>query len=394
MGDITAGDTGHVTEHNRLRKLPGGRQWLDSFDGADDDAKLSAAITYAGAQTYPPVIALGNRKYTFNNELGRVYDGFTIEGPADSWKSSASAQRSGCEVSLALTPRSGEPAGYWLEATTGTIWNWCVRNIYFTGTGSSQFLRAKGTGAGGGLLDGCTFHSLQFNGLRSVFGNGSEKCAMQLSNITGHWSIQGCTDTAVRLGGSDNRKLWGDGLNIDSGTAVSGTYHMIFDYLTKSNVGPIYVNCDSAGWRGIKILGSNQNGDGLTITGAIIEGRNATNPAKGELITIQGGGPVIRDSTIDCGMTAPYSGDKGMVSIIGSGAQAVLDGCTFELASGQDPASLVCVYVGSGARATVRNILPMQRDTGSPAWGTNLPIVAVEAGSTGRTDDTVNKTVA
>jgi hypothetical protein len=394
MGDIVSGDTGHVTEHNRLRHLSSGRIWLDSFDGASDTAKLAAAISYAGAQTYAPVIALSNRKYTFTAELGRVYDGFTIEGPADSWKSSAAAKQSGCEVALNLTPRAGEPAGYWLEATSGTIWNWAVRNIYFSGTGSTQFLRAKGAANGGGLLDGCTFHSLQFNGFRTVFGNGSEKCAMQLCVIDGYWSIQGCTDTACRIGGSDNRGIFADGLNIDSGASAGGKYHMIFDYCSKSNVGPVYVNCDSAGWRGVKILGNNANADGLDFYGVTIEGRNATNAAQGELVTVQGGWPHFHGGTIDCGMTSPSAGEVGMISVVGSTAHATFDGVCIDLASGQDPASISVFYVGSGGEINTKNIRRMQRDTGSPAWGANLPSVYAETGTIVHKDDTVTQRVA
>lgn len=348
---------------------------LDSYAGSTDDAKLAAAISDQGAQTYPGPIRLSNRYHVFNNTLGRVYDGFAIEGPLDSWKSAAAAKTSGCEVHLAITPQSGEPAGYWLNnASGGSVWNWSVRNIYFSGTGSTQFISSKGSGS---LLQGCSFHSLQFNGLHSVFGNSTDKCAFQISVIDGYWSIEGCADTAVHLGGSDNRGLFADGLNIDSGIDVtaSGKYHIILDYLDKSNVGPVYVNCDTKGWRGIKILGGSGNGGGLSITGAIIEGRNATNPALGELVTVQGGWPVLDHCTIDCGMTSPSAGEVGMVSCIGANAGVTLRDCTFELASGQDPTKVPCVYIGTGARAKLYGAIPWQRDTGSPSWGTSLPRV-------------------
>lgn len=348
---------------------------LDSFAGSTDDAKLAAAISQQGAQTYPGPIRLSNRLYTFHNALGRVYDGFAIEGPLDSWKSSAAAKTSGCEVHLALTPRSGEPAGYWLEATTGNIWNWSVRNIYFSGDSNTQFCQAKGSSNGGGLMQGCSFHSLQFNGFHSVFGNSSTKCAMQISVVDGYWSIQGSTDTPVHIGGSDNRGIFADGLNIDSGATSNNRYHIILDYLDKSNIGPIYVNCDQVGWRGVKVLGGAGNGGGLTITGAIIEGRNATNSCPGELVTIQGGWPIFQGCTIDCGMTAPLSTEHGMVSCAGANSGVTLRDCTFELASGTNPATLPCVYLDNGATANLQGAIPWQRNTGSPSWGTNLPRV-------------------
>lgn len=365
---------------------------LDSFAGSSDDAKLAAAISFAGSQTYPPSIRLGSRLYTFNQPLGRVYDGFSIEGPVDSWKSSAAAKTAGCEVHLALTPRSGEPAGYWLEATTGSIWNWSVRNIYFSGTGSTQFCQAKGSANGGGLMQGCSFHSLQFNGFRSVFGNAATKCSLQISVIDGYWSIQGSTDTPVHLGGSDNRGLFADGLNIDSGAAANGRYHIILDYLDKSNIGPVYVNCDTVGWRGIKILGGAGNGGGLIIRGAIIEGRNATNAALGELVTVQGGWPVLDGCTIDCGMTSPSAGEVGMVSCTGSNSGVTVRDCTFELASGQNPATVPCIHISNGATAYIAGAIPWQRDTGSPSWGSNLPRLEVASGAgTVISDATVNR---
>lgn len=382
-GTHAVGDTGHVSDHNAIRTMLSSQRThavsLDDFTDSGDDAKLAAAVSYAGAQTYAPKIMLSNRYHSFTQPLGRVFDGFSIEGPVDSWKSAAAAQNSGCEVHLALTPRTGEPAGYWLEATTGNIWNWSVRNIYFTGTSNTQFCQAKGSGNGGGLMQGCSFHSLQFNGFRSVFGNAATKCAMQISVIDGYWSIQGSTDTPVRLGGSDNRGIFADGLNIDSGAAPNGNYHLIFDYLDKSNIGPVYVNCDTVGWRGVKFLGGSGNGGGLSMTGAVIEGRNATNAALGELVTVQGGWPVLDKCTIDCGMTSPSAGEVGMVSCIGANAGVTLRDCTFELASGQDPTKVPCVHIGTGGRANISAAIPWQRDTGSPLWAGNLPRVEVTA---------------
>ncbi|MFC7732974.1 hypothetical protein [Actinomadura keratinilytica] len=39
---------------------------LDGFSGADDDAKLKAAMSYAAAQTRPPAIVLANRAHKFD----------------------------------------------------------------------------------------------------------------------------------------------------------------------------------------------------------------------------------------------------------------------------------------------------------------------------------------
>ena len=54
---------------------------LDSFTGANDDAKLTAALIYAAAQTYKPAVRLPARSITFNIAGRTPYNGMRIIGP-------------------------------------------------------------------------------------------------------------------------------------------------------------------------------------------------------------------------------------------------------------------------------------------------------------------------
>jgi hypothetical protein len=98
---------------------------LDSFSGTDE-AKLTAAMSYAGAQTYAPTILLGNRLHQFSTTRA-TYEGFRIQGPPGPGNAEKSAKANNCRIEL-----NGLPAGAaWLDTgiTTGERFNLNVHDL-------------------------------------------------------------------------------------------------------------------------------------------------------------------------------------------------------------------------------------------------------------------------
>jgi hypothetical protein len=106
---------------------------------------------------------------------------------------------------------------------------------------------------------------------------------------------------------------------------------MRLEYLSKTNVGPLYVTAAN-GWSALLVLGSDPSGTGLTITGARFEGygkasplgvrthsiesrylvlgvctyrQNADTPSNGALVVQQGGKVIWRNIWVAYGMTNP-----------------------------------------------------------------------------------------
>ncbi len=77
--------------------------------------------------------------------------------------------------------------------------------------------------------------------------------------FSGHWTVIGFTDTQFTLGGSDC-SLWEGGfINIGPPSAAgNGAPQIIFDYLSKTNVGYMYVTCNND-WGGLTVKGNAKN---------------------------------------------------------------------------------------------------------------------------------------
>jgi hypothetical protein len=349
-----------------------GEVLLDSFAGANDDAKLAAAMTYASAQTFMPAIRLTNRAHTFTQTLGQPYDGFTLIGSSTGWGD----QTPRTKVTLNITPAAGDTIGYWINCSSAQVWDYYIGNINFVSSNTkTQFIRTQSSTSS--VLWNCTFHNLSFASFYAVLGNSAEALTIDLCEITGTWSILQAYDTPVALKGADNRAIFRDGLNIGSGTTpaagANGKYLLWFTSLSKSNIGPMYITADN-GWRGIKYQGSSSSGYGTTITGAVIEGRNPGDPCVGILVNVIGGAVTLRDCNVNCGMTAPSAGENGLIQISGTDTQVVIDGCSFGHATGV-AVTTPCVYVtGTAAQVRVRNVTHSVR-SGGPTWGTQLPVV-------------------
>lgn len=323
---------------------------LDSFTGANDDAKLTAAMSYAAAQSNPPTIRLANRSHSFSTAR-TLYDGFRLEGPPGYSNAEKSAANMTCTVNVSVSN------GVWLTSSSGSFtWDVYIGQIAFKGTSTTQFMACTNTGLYCALL-----RDLSFSGFKSILGSQSSKLLLSACTFDGYWETNNSYNGAFHIGGSDNT-LWSNGMLLDSGTAfnsagnAAGQFHLWCDYLEKTSIGPLYITCEG-NWGGVRVTGPGYNSGGSNLGGPVwftsglrCEGRNAGAPCNGAAIRVEGGMAVFRDSWIAYGMDAPSSMghspvDAGVVHV--TGGMVLLDGCTYDRTSGMAE-TVPFVYVGGG----------------------------------------------
>jgi hypothetical protein len=303
---------------------PGGVVQMDSFSGANDDAKLAAAMTYAAAQTYIPAIQLPARSMTFSTGGLTPYSGMRIIGPfgADGPKSPDLA---GKYTNHLVVLNVGTGARSWFNGTT-TYYDIYIGNIAFTNPGTNGQFWNQPTGAS---LYGCQFHGLAFYGFEYIFGNLSVPCAVTQVTFTGHWEVVAFTNTAFTLVGSDN-DFWSSGyLNISTAaTAPSNATPIIsMPIMEKTKIGYTYITA-SPGWVGASFGGG---GHACSWYGPTFEGLGS-NPASYPLLNVSGGYLTIYGGRFH--YLKPASGVNGVITQ--SGGQLTLDSPTWDNSSYTD----------------------------------------------------------
>jgi hypothetical protein len=304
---------------------------LDSFAGANDDAKLTAALSATAADTYPRTILLTNRNHTFTTPNRVAFTGMRIQGPAGYGNPEQnSGQKAPGQVTLSMT-------GPWFINTSGAdLFSVSLKNLSFRGGSGATVIGQSGTTSWYCLA----MSNIYASGLRSVVGTQAAKALLTAASFTGDWECSGFYSGAFHMGGSDNT-FWPDGMLIDSSQAfatagsANGQYHIWLDFLEKSYIGPIYMTAEGA-WNGIRVNGNAASGP-VTIHGARIEGRNAAAPCNGSLIRVDSGHLVVRDSWISYAMASPATpghspADAGVIHH--AGGTLMVDGCTYERANG------------------------------------------------------------
>lgn len=361
---VVAGASGHPNLHNAVNGAvndldaitAAGAVYLDEkqFTGANDDARLTNAMSYAAAQTYPPFIVLGNRSHTFSTAR-TLYNGFRLRGPggpANPEIGSADGAHNPCKVQI-------NTSGTWLTSNASQLWNMAVMGgIGFRGTSSAQFLGGSAVFWSGLIRD------VSFSDFKGVLGSYATAVKLNLFHVDGFVEFQNGYDTPIHIAGSDNHLFLGT-TNIDSDPAyataggVTGHPHVWFDYLEKSFIGPIYVTCESQ-WQGLRVTGpgynsgSDNQGGPNWIHGAIIEGRNKSQPCYGSVVRVEGGITSFTDCWFGFGMSSPASmshspTDAGMIHQT-SGALSV-QGCLYDRASGVAESVPFIYSAGGIARA-------------------------------------------
>jgi hypothetical protein len=283
---------------------------LDNFSGATDDDKLTNALTYMAAQTYPPVLRLRNRLYSFTQGARQPFANMRIWGPPGYSNPERSTQTGmTCNVHL-----SGFTGGWFHNTQVADLFGISFGQLSFTGGSNSSILTQS---SGAGTLYCLQMRDISANGLRSILGTQTQKLTITAATFDGGgWEINNCYNGAFHLGGSDNT-LWPDGCLLDSGTAfntagsAAGQYHLWCDFLEKTYIGPVYITCEG-NWGGLKVSGPAYNAGGsnsglIMVNGAKIEGRNPSAPCNGANVLVTGGMALFQHCWFAYGMSSPSS---------------------------------------------------------------------------------------
>ncbi|QXJ26208.1 hypothetical protein AGRA3207_007834 [Actinomadura graeca] len=316
---------------------------LEKFDGANDDERLTAALSYAAAQTYKPVILLAqHRQYSFGKRR-TMFNGFALAGP----------QVSGSEFRYNGKVKVNVPGSGWLDMTGGQLKGISIKNLSFEGNAETSFFVDKTHTQT--VLWASHLENLGFSLFKHVIWG--PHTAVTLS---GYWDVNNCYDTEFKLWGSDNN-YWPDGMLLDSPNHPKGQrYHIWLPNVSKSNVGPVFVT-GQENVTPMRIDG----GRGLIVSGARLEAQQG-NPTWGSQLIITGGTFLrIRDVFFFNGMARP--GDtghpdrehhRGIVTMTG-GSDVVFDGCMFSDGDGgqrtSTPKGTPDLYVAKGSNIRVRD---------------------------------------
>ena len=391
VDNLTVGSDGQVLSANSAAAT--GLQWItlpastggvnpgcvafDSFAGASDEAKLTNALSYLGAQTYRPTLLFGNREHIFTTSR-TIFHGLRMAGGAtgmhtDQIRSSAAYPN---RISL-------NTSGPWLVLPGGNIFGLSFSTLAFQGNTGSQFIQPTGSS----VIWTSNFHNLSFNLMTNVFGSRSQQALFTASEFSGWWNINNGRDQALSLGGSDCSFWAGSTALLDSPTTTltptGQRFHMNFSGMSKSSIGPMYITAEANS--GIEITGTSS---GLVFHGTRVEGRNAGAPCYGALVRQTGNGShVFRDCWFAYAMANPTGTgrtDAGYLHF--TNGQVLIDGCIFDRATGV-AASVPVIYAGGTSRVRVRNCRTATDGADSGNW---TPVVHKVATATVDADNSVS----
>jgi hypothetical protein len=313
---------------------------LDAYPGATDDDKLTAALADVRTQAHIPAIQFPARSVSLS-QTRTYFSGMKLIGPGCNGPKNLELA-SGSLVTHKVTLNVGNGASSWMVGS-GSVYDVFVGGLAFqAGNPSAQFWHQPT-----GTLYACQFDNLNLYGFKHAFGQPTAKCLVTQVVFSGHWTVLGGTDTQFTLGGSDCSLWMGGYCNLGSSSAGGGgKYQMVFDSLSKTDVGKVYVTADN-GWRGLWIVG---NGAKLNFYGGEYEGRNASVPCAGTLIRVEGGNVAFFGPWIAYGMSAPTTTEHGLIEV--TGGNVLIDRPTYD--RGNTAETVPLVYV-SGGKVEVRS---------------------------------------
>lgn len=336
---------------------------MDTFDGATDDDKLTAALTYAATQTHRPPIQLPYRPLRFTRQQ-IPYSGMRLYGTSGRGPKNLEIA-GGQYVPATISVGGGAP---WWNGNGQTLYDVYLDDLAIQYDLGSSFWDQQAA-----TLYASEFHALTHYGAAGVFGSNTRKALLTQVHFTGTWQVQGFTETPFNVGGSDN-DLWHYGfVNVESQRPGGGWPMLRLDYLTNSTVERIYLSCPQ-GWRGIEVNGGigTAKGYGLILNGLVSEGHSQANPAHGNLLRINGGGVSISNLTLARPMTNPDPDEHGAVEVLAGDVS--LDSPFYDRAGYPGP----MVYQ-SGGTLRITNAKSV----------TGEPMLVHSVGGTLRTDDSV-----
>jgi hypothetical protein len=219
---------------------------LDSFTGANDDAKLTNALSGVAADTYKRTIRLKNRLYSFTTANRAAFNGMRISGPSGYSNADKGSVYEAGEVNLGF-------AGPWFHNNTVDVWDVSLRGLSFKGSSGATVLGNNDSAHSWWRLH---MRDISSSGLKSVLGTQTQAILMTGAFLDGFWEINNSFNSAFHMGGSDNRLFMNGGF-LDSGTAfnsTAGQAHLWLDFCENTVVGGLYITCEGP-WGGVLVDG-------------------------------------------------------------------------------------------------------------------------------------------
>jgi hypothetical protein len=323
---------------------------LDSFDGANDDDKLTNALSYCGAQTMIPALQFPARKVSLNVGGRAPFSGMKLLGPNS--RGPKNLELSGGKLvnhRVQFGSGIGLGAKSWF-AHGGTLYDIYMQGLAFQGTSTQQLWSQPS-----GTLYACEFESLNLYGMGASFGNVNEKCLMTQVVFSGMWTVLGSTTQQFHIGGSDN-DFWVSGYcNMGGNGDPNADYWFRLDGVGKTRVGSLYLTAGRC--KGIRVSGASE-GVQIEFRGVRFEGYHSDKPSSG-LIQIDSG-HVLFDGG-DIGYSKPV--------IIQNGGVLKLSGVNFERGSYQNQNDPLLIQNGGTAYVWAATI----SDNGPMKWqGSNI----------------------
>jgi hypothetical protein len=376
-----------TTAINFLLSLFGmqGVVYLDSFAGANDDAKLTAALSYVSGLSYRPAIAFSNRAYTFTTKDRAPFNGLRLIGPT---RGLQAPERNGGASDQAFMVNLNFN-GNWFTATTASIFQVYLGQMCFKGTTGNEVVLGN---TGSGTWYCLDLEDISASGLKGVCGTYAAKLLGTAGVLRGNWDIANGTDCAINLGGSDWKLLFTQAL-VDSPTgscpSAGRPVALYLQSLDKTPVTGLYVTCRGA-WSGVEIdgptnlnNGSSSNFGTVWISHSVIEGQNpvysagSTYPAYGGLIKVKGGRLSLSHSWLAYAMYDPANGGSPTAVIDVTGGNFLMYDCVYDRAAAVSED--VYLVNASGGTTKVR-IRDMDTASRGGAW-TGTPKVLANGGS-------------
>lgn len=348
---------------------------FDSFAGANDEAKLTAAISAIGADTYHRTLVLTNRSHSFSTSRAVPFPGFKIQGPGGYSNADKGANYMTAQVALSMS-------GPWWHNNGTNAWDMSLRGLAFTG-GSGATVVGQ---SGGGSWWRLHMRDISASGLKSVAGTQATPILLTGAFWDGFWEINNSYSGAFHIGGSDNRLFMNGGF-LDSDPAfnsgAAGQAHLWLDYCENTTVGSLYITCEGP-WAAVHVSGpafgstSDNQGGEIDFFGTRAEGRNANQPCYGAPVRVDGGIVSWTGGGVSFGMSSPASmghspADAGMIHH--AGGTLNVDKVTYDRATGVGE-STPFVYTASTGDCIVKGV---RREYRGGTW-TQRPLVSLKSG--------------
>lgn len=315
---------------------------VDTFAGSTDDAKLSAAMSYAAAQTRPPALLLASRAHSFSGGPYAYYNGMRIVGSLGTTEREFASTGPQCVATIGGSAFLSVPSG-----GAQNIW---ISGIQFrAASGSVNFQTPVTDLANGPILQDVDYRSLAWVGFASV---------MQARHLRVGIERMYCnvgTGTQFQLAGSDNT-YWTEGKSFLSSTTLTASqYYLYFTHMSRTRVGAVYITPQVA--TAVRIDGS--YGD-LQFHGTIFDGtgRTSTTACQGSAVLITGGQGMVFDSCwffnncVNPSSTGRSPVDKGQAMVRGSATEVLFNNCSFGGGGAQTiytPSGTPAIYAATGA---------------------------------------------